>query len=220
MNEIMIALGTNLGNRKENLETALSALEKFVHIKQQSNIYESKPWGYTEQPNFLNMVIRGNSSLSPLTLLTELKNLEATLGRKPNFRYGPRLIDLDIIFYGQEVVESKQLTIPHPHYLKRDFVLLPLCEIAPNFIPAAQNKTILELTKLMEPTEIYLHEVPSLKPFGLRSMLLEPELMQVFNSLPINLKQTLVNLLNQPEMNSAQVLTTFLNQEKPKGTST
>ena len=96
---IYLALGTNIGDRLANLDAALAAFTAIIDVKVQSAIYETEPWGYADQPAFLNMVVEGQTGLSPLELLTRLKQMELTLGRTPTFRNGPRLIDLDILFY-------------------------------------------------------------------------------------------------------------------------
>jgi len=112
-----------------------------------SQVYETPPWGYTEQPAFLNQVIKAQTSLSPQATLEELKNIEQTIGRKPNFRYGPRLIDLDILFFNDEVIHSEGLIIPHPELINRGFVLIPLLEIAQDYVHPVLKKTVQELAQ-------------------------------------------------------------------------
>jgi 2-amino-4-hydroxy-6-hydroxymethyldihydropteridine diphosphokinase len=131
---IYLALGTNLGDRPANLRAALDALEPDIHVLDKSPVYETEPWGYTDQPPFLNMVICAETDLSPKGLLRRLKDIEATLGRVPNFRNGPRLIDLDILFYDDLVLDTPPLVIPHPQLHKRAFVLVPLAKIAPTLV--------------------------------------------------------------------------------------
>ena len=131
--DIYLALGTNLGDREANLRLAKERLAPKAIIEQESSIYITPPWGYADQPEFLNQVIKVRTSLGPRRLLKWLKVIEQTMGRQETFRNGPRLIDLDILFYGQRVIERKTLCIPHPRLHDRAFVLVPLCEIAPDF---------------------------------------------------------------------------------------
>jgi 2-amino-4-hydroxy-6-hydroxymethyldihydropteridine diphosphokinase len=144
---VYLALGTNLGDRQGNLTTALQLLREHVTIEQCSAVYETEPAYVTEQPHFLNMVVRGTTALSPHALLAFLKHLERTLGRQPGQRYGPRLIDLDILFYGEAVLNTPDLIIPHPRFAERAFVLLPLAEIAPNLVPPGSDQPIAALAE-------------------------------------------------------------------------
>jgi 2-amino-4-hydroxy-6-hydroxymethyldihydropteridine diphosphokinase len=139
---VYLALGTNLGDREANLQTAIAALAPKASVVRQSTIYATPPWGYTDQPEFLNQVLEADTLLHPLPLLHKLKSIEAQMGREKTFRNGPRLIDLDILFYGQEIVEGELLEIPHPRLQDRAFVLAPLAEIAPSFVHPVLNETI------------------------------------------------------------------------------
>ena len=140
-----LGLGTNLGNRKENLSKAIEAISLKMSISKQSSLYETTAWGYTEQPDFLNQVIQVETDLSPLRLLNFLKKTEVKLGRVENFRYGPRLIDIDILFYDDLIKTTGRLQIPHPRIPERAFVLVPLNEIAPGYIHPVLKKTVAEL---------------------------------------------------------------------------
>lgn len=152
--KIFIALGTNLGDRLANLRTALALLAPALEGVVPSRIYETPPWGYTDQPAFLNMAAQAVTTLGPQELLSTLKQAEARMGREPNFRYGPRLIDLDILFYDDLVLESPPLVIPHPKLHERGFVLVPLMDIAPNFVHPVFKKTIRELLAQVDTTNI------------------------------------------------------------------
>lgn len=154
MAEIFLSLGTNLGDRLDNLRRALQCLTPQVHILQLSSIYETPPWGYTEQPAFLNLVLRGETELEPQALLDFLKSCEQKLGRQPSFRYGPRLIDLDILAYEDRILETPGLILPHPHLHERAFVLVPLCEIAPNWKHPRLGRSALDLLTACDTTGI------------------------------------------------------------------
>lgn len=130
---VIIALGTNLGERVKNLSNARLHLAPYLRIDKISPIYETEPWGYANQPLFLNQVIIGETDLSPQELLKILKSTEEYMGREKTFKNGPRLIDLDLIFYGDLILETEQLKIPHPGLHERAFVLIPLMDIAPDW---------------------------------------------------------------------------------------
>jgi 2-amino-4-hydroxy-6-hydroxymethyldihydropteridine diphosphokinase len=109
-----------------------TALATSVRLLQASPIYETEPWGFLDQPAFLNQALQAETDLPPLDLLTYLKDLEAQLGRMPNFRYGPRLIDIDILLYDDLVLSLPGLEIPHPRLAERAFILVPLVDLAPD----------------------------------------------------------------------------------------
>jgi 2-amino-4-hydroxy-6-hydroxymethyldihydropteridine diphosphokinase len=137
-----IALGSNLGDRLANLKSALADMRPEVIPTDCSPIYETPPWGYPDQPEFLNQVIRAETSLNAEALLVYLKNIEIRLGRQETFRFGPRVIDLDIIFFDAEVIDSPPLKIPHPQLKDRAFVLLPLAQLAPGFHHPVSDLTV------------------------------------------------------------------------------
>lgn len=139
---VYLSLGTNLGDRSANLENARNALQQAMTILRASSIYETEPWGFQDQPAFLNQVLKVSTSFEPLKLLDFLKNVEAKMGRQANFRYGPRLIDLDILLYGRQIIETQGLQIPHPRLHERAFVLEPLAEIVPNLVHPLLHKRI------------------------------------------------------------------------------
>jgi 2-amino-4-hydroxy-6-hydroxymethyldihydropteridine diphosphokinase len=130
---VYIALGTNVGEREANLLQALRLLpESGVHIRRVSSIYETEPVDYLDQEWFLNMVLEAQTELDALDLLSALRVIEARMGSKKAFAKGPRKIDLDILLYGNETIDTPELQVPHPRMLERKFVLVPLAEIAPN----------------------------------------------------------------------------------------
>jgi 2-amino-4-hydroxy-6-hydroxymethyldihydropteridine diphosphokinase len=154
MPTIYLSLGSNLGDRLANFDAALAALPPAVKVLNRSFIYETEPWGVTDQPAFLNMVIQGETSLSPTDLLSRLKHLEKQLGRLPSIRYGPRLIDIDILLYNDLVLDTPGLTLPHPHLHERAFVLVPLADLAPNFIHPVLRRPIQTLLKEVDTTGV------------------------------------------------------------------
>ncbi len=142
---VHLALGTNLGDRLANLQAAARALSPRVRLLRASRIYQTPPWGFTDQPAFLNQVLEARTDLPPLELLAYLKAIETTLGRQPTFRNGPRLIDLDILFYADQVIELPGLAVPHPRLAERAFVLVPLAELAPALRHPVLQTTISDL---------------------------------------------------------------------------
>jgi 2-amino-4-hydroxy-6-hydroxymethyldihydropteridine diphosphokinase len=130
---VYIALGTNIGEREANVLQALRLLpESGVHIRRVSSIYETEPVDYLDQEWFLNAVLEAETELDALDLLSALRVIEARMGSKKAFAKGPRKIDLDILLYGNETIDTPELQVPHPRMLERKFVLIPLAEIAPN----------------------------------------------------------------------------------------
>lgn len=142
MVEVYLALGSNLGDRARNLKAALAGLADFVDVTRVSPTYETEPKYLEDQPRFFNLVVAGRTELVALDLLASIKALETLLGRTPSERFGPRLIDLDIIFYGKEQIDLPDLTIPHPGLAERAFVLRPLADIAPTMRHPASGKTV------------------------------------------------------------------------------
>ncbi|RMG03710.1 MAG: 2-amino-4-hydroxy-6-hydroxymethyldihydropteridine diphosphokinase [Nitrospirae bacterium] len=146
-----IGLGSNVGGRERNCEKAVSILkERGVSILKMSSLYETPPWGVEDQPDFINMVVEAEAELRPLELLNLLKEIESDMGRVKTYRWGPRLIDLDILFYDTLVVDTPELKIPHPYIEKREFVLRPLSEIAPGLRHPVTGKTVREMLESLE----------------------------------------------------------------------
>lgn len=144
--QIYIALGSNLGDRAGNLARALQLLPaRGVHIRQVSDFLETRAYGVTDQPDFLNAVARVETGLAPEQLLQVLLQVEKLMGRVRKRHWGERNIDLDLLLYGDLVYQSKTLTLPHPDMLNREFVLAPLAQIAPNLVHPVAEKTIREL---------------------------------------------------------------------------
>ncbi len=147
MQTIFLGLGTNLGDRTANLQAAIDGLAEKVVITAVSPIYQTPPWGVTDQPDFLNLCLVAETDLLPAELLTFVKNLELELGRQPAKRWGPRLIDIDILFYANQLVETETVTVPHPRLAERAFVLRPLADIAPDFVHPVLGETIAVLAE-------------------------------------------------------------------------
>ena len=142
---VYLALGSNLGDRAANLKDAIAALPPQMEVKAKSMVYETPPWGHTEQEKFFNQVLRVSTYLEPEPLLKHLKRLEVALGRKASFQNGPRLIDMDILFYDELILESPAITIPHAHAHERGFVLLPMMDIAPDFVHPVKKHSVREM---------------------------------------------------------------------------
>ena len=152
--KVYLALGTNLGDRAGNLRAAMAALPPYVRVLKKSLVYETQPWGVTDQPAFLNMVLKGKTSLAPMELLKYLKELETRLGRRPSIRYGPRIIDIDMLFYDDVILKTPKLTIPHPDLHERAFVLVPLADLAPELLHPAIGKTVRQLLAELDTTGV------------------------------------------------------------------
>ncbi|MFC1553896.1 2-amino-4-hydroxy-6-hydroxymethyldihydropteridine diphosphokinase [candidate division KSB1 bacterium] len=163
MNVVYLGLGSNVGSRYNNLEECLLKLQDIngLLITKISSVYETDPIGYTDQDKFLNMAIETIYNYSPHKLLAEVKNIEKIMGRNTKFRWGPRNIDIDIIYFGNKVLKSDDLTIPHKEVLNRKFVLKPLMEIAPELVCPLTGIKISDLSK--ENANIY----DDIKDFGI-----------------------------------------------------
>ena len=151
---IYIGLGSNVGDRLSNLKLGLSLLAERLDVVCTSSIYETGPWGYVNQPKFLNAVIQATTTKEPSDILSVLKLAEMAAGRVyGGMRWGPRSFDADLLFYGSQIYKSYNLEVPHPRIKERAFVLIPLAEIAPSFVDPLSNETIQQLTELVEGKE-------------------------------------------------------------------
>ena len=151
MTSVYLGLGSNLGHRRRNIERAIAAFKPGVLVDAVSDLYETAPMYIAEQPPFLNAVARGQTALEPLDLLHFVKEIEREMGRVPTTRFGPRLIDIDILLYGDRIVDTPYLTIPHPRMAEREFVLRPLADIAPGLGHPALKKTMAGLLAALKP---------------------------------------------------------------------
>lgn len=139
MSRIYLSLGTNLGEKEKNIEHALRLLSKKIKIRKISSFYETEPVGFKDQPWFLNLVLEGDTNLSPEELLRFAKGIESEMKRVKTRVNGPRIIDVDILLYDDEKIETEELTVPHPRMLQRAFVMVPLCEISPGLMISGQS---------------------------------------------------------------------------------
>jgi 2-amino-4-hydroxy-6-hydroxymethyldihydropteridine diphosphokinase len=145
---VYIGVGSNIGARHKNCLDAVRYLEQSgVKVIKRSSLLETEPWGRRDQPDFINMVIEAKTDLTPQDLLKVLQLTEETMGRKRRQKWGPRTIDLDLLLYDDLKIRTKYLTIPHPLLHERDFVLIPLADIAPDKIHPVLNKHISDLLK-------------------------------------------------------------------------
>jgi 2-amino-4-hydroxy-6-hydroxymethyldihydropteridine diphosphokinase len=149
MKRVFLGIGTNLGDRENNLKKAVEKIEEFIgRINASSSVYETEPWGFRSENDFLNMAVEVETELKPSGLLGRLLMIESLLGRlREGKEYASRIIDIDILFYGDNIIETKALTVPHPRIPERKFVLVPLCEIAPDLVHPVIKKSIQTLLK-------------------------------------------------------------------------
>lgn len=156
---VYLAFGSNLGNRLANVKAMASSLTPQMALKKKSSVYETPPWGFTDQPSFLNQVVKVETYLQPAALLAHLKRLEAVLGRVANFQNGPRLADIDILFFDDLIIDTVSIAIPHPRLHKRAFVLVPLAELAPDLIHPVLRRSIRDLLEDVDRSEITIFKV-------------------------------------------------------------
>ncbi len=155
MSQILLSIGTNLGERRRNLQQAVQRLSEGMMVTAVSPVYETEPWGEIDQPAFLNICLAATTVLSPQETLTFIKQIETDLGREPTYRWGPRLIDIDILFFADQIEETGNLTIPHASLAERAFVLAPLAAIAPDWAHPATGQTVAQMLTAVDATDVY-----------------------------------------------------------------
>jgi 2-amino-4-hydroxy-6-hydroxymethyldihydropteridine diphosphokinase len=154
MATVFLALGSNVGDSKALIADAIARIGERVHNIVAAPMYVSKAVGYADQPDFYNTAIRGETDLSPVELLAFVKNVEAEMGRVHRFRWGPREIDIDIIYFSDVVLDTPELTIPHARAHERDFVLRPIASIDPSFTDPRQKCTVQTLLEKLPPDDL------------------------------------------------------------------
>jgi 2-amino-4-hydroxy-6-hydroxymethyldihydropteridine diphosphokinase len=149
LNRTFLLLGSNLGDRVNNLEKAIALIDLHIGlVLKRSSVYETKPWGKSDQPDFLNMALIIKSSLGPEQILSHALSIEHKMGRSRIEKWGARLIDIDLLYVESEIINTAELTLPHPGIAHRRFVLEPLTEIAPKFIHPVLNKNHIKLLEV------------------------------------------------------------------------
>ncbi len=146
MKTVFLALGSNIGDRTFFILRAIEELKNHINILKVSTVYESNPWGVENQPPFLNCVIKAETTILPEELLNIVKQIEKKVGRVDRFRWGPREIDIDILLYGNSIIDLPHLKVPHPFLVERDFFLYPLIEINHNLKHPVTDKSLSEYT--------------------------------------------------------------------------
>jgi 2-amino-4-hydroxy-6-hydroxymethyldihydropteridine diphosphokinase len=145
---VYLGLGSNIGDKQGNIASALCLISKICEVKKKSRMYLTEPVGNIEQDWFLNCIVEIETEIEPKQLLSSFKSIERKLGRAKNVKNGPRIIDIDILFYGNNIVNTKNLVIPHPLLHERLFVLQPMIDLNPDFIHPVLKKSIQELYKI------------------------------------------------------------------------
>ena len=160
MTNVFLGIGGNLGDRRESMRSAVAALRQIIDDVRVSSLYESAAWGVTDQPAFLNAVVRGRTTMKPLELLDATQAIENNLGRVREQHWGPRLIDIDILLYGLEVIDEPRLQIPHPYLTQRGFVLRPLADLAAG-LTLPDGSLVGELLTTVDQSDLTRIEGPS-----------------------------------------------------------
>lgn len=164
---ILIGMGANLGDRMDNLTRAVAALSQHVRMLAVSPVYVTRPWGVTDQPDFLNLCLSAQGRQTPAALLQLCQSIEGALGRQPGPRWGPRLIDIDLLFIGQRRLQTPSLTLPHPGVQQRAFVLIPLADIAPDFVDPVTGQRVAELARQVDASGV--SRWPEAVPLGIEA---------------------------------------------------
>ncbi|MEI8279572.1 MAG: 2-amino-4-hydroxy-6-hydroxymethyldihydropteridine diphosphokinase [Bacteroidota bacterium] len=156
MNEVYLLLGSNEGNRLNWMQNALEQIGKLCGpVILTSSVYQTSAWGLEAQPDFLNVVLLIHTTLTPSGLLSITQSIEASMGRQRDIKWGQRSLDIDILYYGHQIVSLSDLQVPHPYISTRRFTLIPLCEIAPSFLhPTLQKTSIQLLDECSDPLEV------------------------------------------------------------------
>jgi len=164
----VLALGANIGDRMSSLSAAVAALQaEGIVLEAASPVYETPPWGYTQQPDFLNAVVVGHTQMPALVLLNTLQSIERGLGRTATFRNGPRAIDLDLLVHGSLVMQTERLTLPHPRLHERAFVLLPWADIQPHYVVPQLEATVAQLLAQLPAADLQaVHRWPAPLPIA------------------------------------------------------
>lgn len=155
---VYLSLGSNLGDRLANLHQAICRLPSQVEVITASRVYETPPWGFLNQPAFLNQVVEARTALPPSLLLEYVKGIEAEMGRMLTFRYGPRSIDIDILLYDDLQLNTPELVIPHARLAERAFVLVPLAEMAAERVPPGMQLSVAELAAAADQSGIHVYK--------------------------------------------------------------
>lgn len=153
MTTVYLALGSNVGDSPQFIAEAINLLGGALQNIRRAPLYTSKAVGYTDQPDFLNTVLRAETNFTPTELLDFVKGVEQRVGRVERFRWGPREIDIDIIFYGDTVMETEKLTVPHPRFAEREFVLIPLDDLNPDLVDPLSQQTVAQLLDRLPPSQ-------------------------------------------------------------------
>ena len=159
MTTVYLALGSNVGDRAANIAKSIELLGLHLQRIRQAPLYQSKPVGITNQPDFINTAISGETNLAPEDLFSFIKKVEQQVGRQARYRWGPREIDIDIVFYGDQIIKNERLTVPHARFHERDFVLKPLCDLAPELSDPLTKQTVRSLLDQLNPAHRSISEL-------------------------------------------------------------
>lgn len=164
MTTVYLSLGSNVGDRPGNLRAAVTALGQEMTVTAISSLYATEPVGVADQPAFLNLALAADTDLPPHDLLALVKRIEVEVGRRPTYRWGPRVVDIDIILYDELVLDIPDLVIPHPEMINRAFVLVPLAEIAPHAVHPTLHLPVADLLARVPGRETVLLLAPASEP--------------------------------------------------------